>query len=75
MDLVEYFSRSEWVDDPEAVRSSKCVIIDSINKQVSNLDTSTSISQPLMDNLDTESIELNKSLYSIRSVINEFLVF
>ena len=75
MDLVDYFSRSEWVDDPEAVRCSKCIKIDSINKQVASLDTSTSVTQQLVDELDTENIEFNESLYSIRSVINEFLVY
>ena len=70
MDLVDYFSRSEWVDDPEAVRCSKCVVIDSIN-----LDTSTNVTQQLVDKLDNENIEFNESLYSIRSVINEFLVY
>ena len=57
------------------MRSSKCVIVDSINKQVSNLDLSTSIPQQLIDNLVNANIEFHESLYSIRSVINEFLVF
>ena len=61
--------------DPEALRSSKCVIVDSINKQVSNLDSSTNISQQLINSLDTANIEFNESWYSIRSIVNEFLVF
>ena len=51
IDLTEYFGRSDWELDPKALRFSKCVIIYQVNKQVSSLDSSTNISQPLVNSL------------------------
>ena len=72
--LKEYFDR-EWTADDECVRSSKCAIIDSLTRQVSNLDCSTNVTQQLVDRLDIENILYKNENFSVRSIMVEFLKY
>ena len=72
--LKEYFDR-EWTADDECVRLSKCAIIDSMTRQVSNIDCSTNMSQQLVNRLDVENILYENTNFSVRSIMVEFLKY
>ena len=74
-DLKEYFGQENWPLNTEASISSKCILVEQLNKQISNIDCSTNVSQQLVNNLDIVNVEFNDAWYSVRSIVNEFLKF
>ena len=52
MNLVEYFQNETWTNQPEAERTSRCKLFESLNKQLNNIDSTVNHSQEIIDSLD-----------------------